>query len=39
VRVKGKVTPASVQKFRNLYQHAVAAGILKPSIPTEQEPT
>jgi hypothetical protein len=36
VRVKGKVTPAKVQQFRNTYQHAVSAGIIKP--PTEEEP-
>jgi len=29
VRVKGKVTPTNVIKFRNEYQRAVAAGILK----------
>lgn len=38
VRVKGKVTPARVEEFRNTYQHAVAVGIIKPSIPTEEEP-
>jgi hypothetical protein len=36
VRVKGKVTPAKVQQFRNSYQHAVSAGIIKP--PIEEEP-
>jgi hypothetical protein len=36
VRVKGKVTPAKVQQFRNTYQHAVSAGIIKP--PVEEEP-
>jgi hypothetical protein len=40
VRVKGKVSPANVQKFRNSYQFAVSAGVIKkPSIPTEEEPT
>jgi hypothetical protein len=29
VEVKGRVTPAAVQKFRNAYQRAVAAGIIK----------
>jgi len=29
VRVKGKVTPAKVTKFRDTYQAAVAAGIIK----------
>ncbi len=36
VRVKGKVTPANVKKFRDTYQSAVAAGIIKP--PPEEEP-
>jgi len=30
VRVKGKVTPATVNKFRYEYGRAVAAGIIKP---------
>lgn len=36
VRAKGKVTPAKIQQFRNDYQHAVSAGIIKPK--TEEEP-
>jgi hypothetical protein len=36
VRTKGKVSPASVMKFRNEYQRAVSAGIIKP--PVEEEP-
>jgi hypothetical protein len=36
VRVKGKVTPAKVKEFRDLYQHAVSVGIIKPA--TEEEP-
>jgi hypothetical protein len=39
VRVKGKVTPSKIRDFRDAYQMAVARGIIKPSIPTEQEPT
>lgn len=39
VRVKGKVTPGNVIKFRDEYQRAVVAGIIKKhSIPIEQEP-
>ena len=38
VRAKGKVTPALVKKFRDSYQTAVAVGIIKRPIPTEQEP-
>lgn len=30
VRAKGKITPAKVQQFRNAYQYAVTAGIIKP---------
>lgn len=29
IRVKGKATPANVEKFSNEYQRAVAAGIIK----------
>jgi hypothetical protein len=36
VRAKGKVTPAKIQQFRNAYQHAVSAGIIKPK--PEEEP-
>lgn len=36
VRARGKVTPAKVQQFKNAYQHAVSAGIIKPA--TEEEP-
>jgi hypothetical protein len=35
VRVKGKVTPANVKKFRDTYGNAKAAGILKPRQPKE----
>lgn len=35
VRVKGKVTPGNVIKFRNSYEAAVAAGIIKPPAPKE----
>lgn len=29
VRVKGRVTPAKAQQFRNLYEYAVAKGLIK----------
>lgn len=32
------ITPRAVEAFRNSYQLAVSAGIIKPSIPTQQEP-
>ncbi len=34
VRVKGKVTPGNVIKFRNEYQRAKAAGIIKETKPS-----
>ncbi len=36
VQVKGPITPAKVQQFRNNYQRAVAAGILKSGGPIGQ---
>jgi hypothetical protein len=38
VRVKGRVMPATVKKFRNSYQTAVAAGIIKLPPPQEMRP-
>lgn len=35
LRVKGKITPARVVEFRNAYQGAVAAGIIKAPAPRE----
>ena len=38
VRVTGKVTPRLIKQFRDVYQTAVAAGIIKRFTPIEQEP-
>lgn len=38
VRAKGRITPRLIEQFRNTYQTAVSAGLIKQPIPIEEEP-